>query len=90
MRRVAVPVLAAIFLSHQDGVLPAAPGQTEAAMKQDLFIGVVGIVAVGLAVWGVWGNPRPSPPKEHVAQHLNADPELKLVSERSPYMRTER
>jgi hypothetical protein len=55
-------------------------------MKQDLFIVGGGIVAVGLAVWGLWGNPRHSAPKEHVAQHLK----LKIVSERSPYMRTER
>ena len=59
-------------------------------MKQDLFIIVSGIVAVGLAIWGLWGNPRHSAPKEHVAQHLNVDPELTIVSERSPYMRTER
>jgi hypothetical protein len=45
-------------------------------MKQDLFIVGGGIVAFGLAIWGLWGNPRHSP--------------LKIVSERSPYMRTER
>jgi hypothetical protein len=59
-------------------------------MKQDLCVGIGSVVAFGLAIWGVWGNPRPSPPKEHVAQHLNADPELKIVNERSPYLRTER
>jgi hypothetical protein len=59
-------------------------------MKQDLFIVGGGIVVVGLAIWGVWGHPRHSAPKEHVAQHLNVDPGLKLVSEQSPYMRTER
>jgi hypothetical protein len=62
-------------------------GRTEAAMKQDLCVGVGGVVAVGLAIWGLWGNPRQG---EHVAQHLNVDPGLKIVSERSPYMRTER
>jgi hypothetical protein len=57
-------------------------------MKDDLFIVVVGVVAVGLAIWGLWGNPRHSAAK--VAQHLNVDPDLKLVTERSPYMRSER
>ena len=59
-------------------------------MKQDLFIVGGGIVVVGLAIWSLCGNPRHNAPKEHVAQHLNVDPELKTVSERSPYMRTER
>lgn len=59
-------------------------------MKQDLCVGVGGVIAVGLAIWGLWGNPRHSAPKEHVAQHLSVDPELKIVSERSPYMRSER
>ena len=54
-------------------------------MKQDLFIVGGGILAVGLAIWGIWGNPRRSAQKEHVAQHLNADPELKIVSERQPF-----
>jgi hypothetical protein len=80
----------AIFLSHRAGILPASPGRTEAAMKQDLFLVGGGIVAVGLAIWGLWGIPRHNAPKEHVAQHLNVDPELKIVSERSPFMRTER
>jgi hypothetical protein len=65
-------------------------GRTEAAMKQDLCVGVGGVVAVGLAIWGLCGNPRQSAPREHVAQHLNVDPGLKIVNERSPYMRTER
>ena len=59
-------------------------------MKQDLFIVGGGVVAVGLAIWGLLGHPRHSAPKDHVAQHLNVDPGLKLVSEHSPYMRTER
>jgi hypothetical protein len=65
-------------------------GADGAVMKQDLFIVGGGIVVVGLAIWGLWGNPRHSAPKEHVAQHLSVDPELKIVSERSPYMRSER
>jgi len=31
-------------------------GRTEAAMKQDLCVGVGGVIAVGLAKWGLWGN----------------------------------
>ena len=38
---------------------------------------------------GRLGQSETQPPKEHVAQHLNADPELKIVNERSPYMRME-
>ena len=59
-------------------------------MRQDLFLVCGGIIAVGLAIWGVSGNPPHSAPKAQVAQELNVDPELKLVTERSPYMRSER
>jgi len=58
--------------------------------QNDLFIGGGGIVAAGLAIWGLWGNAQHSAPKPQVAQELNVDPELKLVTERSPYMRSER
>ena len=56
----------------------------------DLFIVGGGIVAVGLAIWGLWGSPQHSPPKAHVAQELNVDPDLKRITELSPYMRSER
>ena len=59
-------------------------------MRQDLFIIGGGTVGVLLVLWGLWGNPQHSAPKAQVAQELNADPELKLVTERSPYMRSER
>jgi hypothetical protein len=56
-------------------------------MKQDLFIGVSGIIAVGLVIWSLWGNSFPHPaPKAQVARELSA--ELKRVSEQSPYIRT--
>ena len=44
--------------------------------QNDLFIGGGGIVAVGLAIWGLWGNAQHSAPKPQVAQELNVDPEL--------------
>jgi hypothetical protein len=70
-------------------ILPASPGQTESEMKQDLFIGVSGIIAVGFVIWSLWGNSSPHPaPKAQLAHELSA--ELKRVSEQSPYMRTER
>ena len=59
-------------------------------MKQDHFLVGGGITAVGLAIWGLWGNPQHGAPKARVAQELNVDPDLKLVTERSPYMRSER
>jgi len=60
-------------------------------MKQnDLLIVGGGIVAVGLAIWGLWGTLQHSAPKAQVAQELNVDPELKRITELSPYMRSER
>jgi hypothetical protein len=60
-------------------------------MRHDLFIVGGGIVAVGLAIWGLWGSPQHrAPPKAQVAQELNIDPEPKRITELSPYMRSER
>jgi hypothetical protein len=56
-------------------------------MKRDLSIISGGILAFGAVLWTLWGNPEPH---LHAAQALQADPNLKLVSEGSPYMRTER
>ena len=58
-------------------------------MKRDLLAIGVAILTVGLVSWSFWGNPgagshvRTIPPVTH-------DPALTLVTERSPYMRTER
>jgi hypothetical protein len=57
-------------------------------MKQDLFAIGSGFLAVGVFIWAVWGNPEM--PSRHAAQQINADHDLKLVSEQSPYMRNER
>jgi hypothetical protein len=60
-------------------------------MKQDMLIVAGGIVATGLAMWSLWGNPpKHGAAKVLVVQQLDADPDLKVVSERSPYMRSER
>jgi len=60
-------------------------------MRQDLLIVAGGIVATGLTMWGFLGNPpKHSAPRVLVVQQLDAGPELKAVSARSPYMRSER
>jgi len=46
---------------------------------------------LGLITWTFWGNPEMGyVPRLRTAQSLKADPNLKLISERSAYMRTER
>jgi hypothetical protein len=56
-------------------------------MKQDL-IRLTGVsLLLGVIGWTFCGNPES---RTHTAQSLQVDPNLKLVSERSPYMRTER
>jgi hypothetical protein len=47
------------------------------------------MLVVGVVAWTFWGNPE-SMPRMHSVQEMKAHPDLKLVSERSPYMRTER
>ena len=58
--------------------------------QNDLLIVGGGIVAVGLAIWGLSSNPEHNAPKAQVAQELNVDPELRRITELSPYMRSER
>ena len=63
----------------------------EGAMRRDLLLICNAILALGLISWTFWGNPEMgSVPRMHTAQSLEADPNLKLISERSAYMRTER
>jgi hypothetical protein len=60
-------------------------------MRQDLLMVAGGIVVTGLAMWSFWGNPpKHSAPRLQVVQQLQADPDLKAISEHSPYMRSER
>ena len=69
-------------------VLPLEPNGSR-QMKRDLLVMSRGMLAVGAVVWLFWGHPE-NVPRMHTVQEINAAPELKLVSERSPYMRTER
>jgi hypothetical protein len=60
-------------------------------MRQDLLMVAGGIVVTGLAMWSFLGNPpKHSAPRMQVVQQLQADPDLKAISEHSPYMRSER
>ena len=60
-------------------------------MRQDLLMVVGGIVVTGLTMWSFWGNPpKHSAPRLLMVQQLHTDPDLKAISERSPYMRSER
>jgi hypothetical protein len=61
----------------------------EIAMKRDIGVMSGAILAIGAVVWAFWGNPDASN-RTNVTRKLDVAPELKLVSERSPYMRTER
>jgi hypothetical protein len=71
-------------------------GKTERAMKRDVLAISGGMLGLGAVVWVFWGNPEPAPRTQMGsranagAQELAADPALKLVTERSPYMRNER
>jgi hypothetical protein len=59
-------------------------------MKRDILALSGGTIALGAVLWIFWGNPVNAPRTPISHQHLQADPVLKLVSENSPYMRTER
>jgi hypothetical protein len=58
-------------------------------MRQNLFMVGGGIIVLGLVVVAC-GVARHIAPKAQIRQELNVDPDLKLVTERSPYMRSER
>ena len=63
--------------------------QTEDAMRRDFLVISAGVLAVYAALSMFWSSPE-KPPRAHTIQQIDAAPELKLVSEQSPYMRTER
>ena len=60
-------------------------------MKQD--IGVISGVtlAIGVVMWAFVGNPQGAHrTRTSVSQNMDVAPELKRVTEHSPYMRSER
>ena len=59
-------------------------------MRRDFLVISAGVLAVYAALSMFWSSPE-KPPRAHtIQQQIVAAPELKLVSEQSPYMRTER
>ena len=59
-------------------------------MRRDLMIVVGGLVAISIISWASLKDPAPVPKMHTAQQTLYHDPNLKLVSEESPYMRSER
>jgi hypothetical protein len=59
-------------------------------MRRDLLMLGGASVVLGLLTWALGSNPENPVPRMHTGQIMNADESLKLVSERSPYMRNER
>jgi|1185.fasta_scaffold56002_2 hypothetical protein len=58
-------------------------------MERNLWVLSAAFVFLGLLVWILAANPQKSSLRTE-AQTLSAGPELRLISERSSYMRTER
>ena len=58
-------------------------------MKRDFLVISASVLAAYAIVSFFWGSSDKAP-RVHTLQQIDADPALKLVSERSPYMRTER
>ncbi len=64
-------------------------------MRLDLLLVAGGIALTGITMWGFFGNPPKHSAQNGasrliVVQQLDADPAMKAVSGRSPYMRSER
>jgi hypothetical protein len=65
--------------------------QKEDAMVRDPWIVAAALFAFGVIGWVVRAaRPPKSPVRIEAARTLAAEPDLRLVSERNPYMRTER
>lgn len=58
-------------------------------MKRDIGVISGATLAIGVIMWAFVGNPE-SVGRTRVTQKMDVAPELKLLSERSPYMRSER
>jgi hypothetical protein len=60
-------------------------------MMRDPWTLAAALFAFGVIAWVVVAErPPKNPVRMEASQSLSADPDLRLVSERSPYMRTER
>jgi len=60
-------------------------------MKRDIGMISGATLAIGMIMWAFAGNPESaSRARTSGSQKMDVAPELKLVSERSPYMRSER
>lgn len=60
-------------------------------MKRDIGVISGATLAIGVIMWAFVGNPESAGrTRASVTQKMNVGPELKLVSEQSPYMRSER
>jgi hypothetical protein len=63
----------------------------EPAMTKDIVAICAGLLVLGFLSWTLRMTPKYSPvSKTHVVRALADDPDLKLISEQSPFMRTER
>jgi hypothetical protein len=78
------------------GPLYPLDGEREDTMGRDLWTLAAISIAFGVIVWIVLGHPQNSSLRQEsrlrieTSHSLNADPDLRSISERSPYMRTER
>jgi hypothetical protein len=60
-------------------------------MTKDFIAICAAMLVVGVGVWGLRGNTHgTSPETTETVRALADDPALKLASDRSPYMQTER
>ncbi len=60
-------------------------------MTKDFIAICAAMLVVGVGVWGLRGNTHgTSPETTETVRALADEPALKLASDRSPYMRTER
>jgi hypothetical protein len=64
-------------------------------MARDLLILAAAAIVLGVIVWGVLGNSQKRSSqgrslRVEISHSLSADPDVRLISERSEYMRTER
>ena len=58
-------------------------------MKRDIGVISGATLAIGMLMWAFAGNPE-SASRLRASQKMDVAPELKLISEDSPYMRNER